>query len=298
MQILVTGATGFIGKELIKELQNSYDIVALVRSSSNINELEKMKCKIIKFHDYEDIMDIYSTNNFIGVIHIASNIIVEHKNSEINQLISSNITYGTYLLEASKQTDVKWFINTGTFWQNYKNEEYNPVNLYAATKEAFETVAKYYTETSDLIFTTIKLNDTFGPNDTRPKVFNLWYDILKTGKTLDMSKGEQIIDISYIEDVVNSYVILIEHLNSMHATIFKNKTFVVSNKEKLTLMKLASLFEEVTNSQLNINWGGRDYRQREVMHPYDLGENVPNWNQKYSLKNAIKKTVEDIKTND
>ena len=295
MKILVTGTTGFIGKELIRSLQNRYDISALVRQSSDTIELEDMNCEIVKFHNYEDIIDIFTNTNFMGVIHIASNVVVEHKNSDIEQLMSSNITFGTYLLEASKQTGVKWFINTGTFWQNYQNKDYNPVNLYAATKEAFEVVAKYYTETSDLIFATIKLNDTFGPNDTRPKVFNLWNGISKIGEVLDMSKGEQIIDISYIEDVINSYTILIEHLNSNDATRFKNKTFVVSNKEKVSLTKLARLFEAVTNSKLNINWGARNYRQREVMKPYSLGEDVPNWEQKYSLKDGIRKTLEDIK---
>lgn len=232
MKILISGATGYIGKELIRSLQKNYDIIALVRHSSNSIELENMNCKIVKFHDYEDIINIFKNNNFVGVIHIASNVLVEHKSSDIGQLINSNITFGTYLLEASKQTDVKWFINTGTFWQNYQNEDYNPVNLYAATKEAFEKISKYYTETSSLIFTTIKLNDTFGPNDTRPKIFNLWNDISKSGDVLDMSKGEQIIDISYIKDVINSYVVLIGHLNSSNAISFKNKIFVVSNNEK------------------------------------------------------------------
>lgn len=293
MKILVTGATGFIGKELIRSLQNSYDIVALVRHSSNTIELENMDCKIIKFYNYEDIINIFTINNFVGVIHIASNVIIEHKSSDIGQLLNSNITFGTYLLEASKQTGGKWFINTGTFWQNYQNEDYNPVNLYAATKEAFEIVAKYYVETSDLIFTTIKLNDTFGPNDIRPKIFNLWNKIAKEGTILDMSMGEQIIDISYIEDVISAYSVLIEHLNSKDATVFKNRTFVVSNREKLTLRQLATLFEETTHKHLNINWGGREYRQREVMEPYSLGEYVPGWQQRYSLKSGILKTLED-----
>lgn len=294
MKILVTGATGFVGKELIRTLQDSYDIVALVRQSSDISELKSMNCKIVKFNDYENIIDIFAKNKFRGVLHIASNVLVEHKTTDIEQLINSNITFGTYLLEACKSTNVKWLINTGTFWQNYQNEDYNPVNLYAATKEAFKNIAKYYAETSDLIFTTIKLNDTFGPNDTRAKIFNLWHDISKTGAVLNMSKGEQIIDISYIEDVISSYVVLIGHLNSSDAIRFKNKTFVVSNNEKLTLKKLASLFEYITRTQLNINWGGKEYRDREVMSPYSLGEFVPGWKQRYTLEEAIRKTVKEL----
>ncbi len=294
MKLLITGATGFIGKELVKSLQNSYSIVVLVRESSDTGVLEAMNCDIIRFHDNKDIIDTFTKNRFTGVIHIASNVLVEHNTSDIESLMSNNITFSTYLLEACKLTNVKWFINTGTFWQNYQNEDYNPVNLYAATKEAFETIAKYYTETSDLIFTTIKLNDTYGPNDTRPKIFNLWNNISKTKKVLNMSQGEQIIDISYIEDIINSYRILIDHLNSNNAEKFKNATFVVSNQKKLSLKELAKLFENITHNKLNINWGGREYRQREVMQPYSLGKAVPKWTQKYSLKDGIIKTLMEM----
>ena len=61
------------------------------------------------------------------------------------------------------------------------------------------------------------------------------------------------------------------------------------------MSKLAIVFENITHTPLNINWGGRDYRQREVMKPYSLGECVPNWKQKYSLRDGIIKTLEDIK---
>ena len=150
-----------------------------------------------------------------------------------------------------------------------------------------------YTETSNLIFTTIKLNDTFGPNDTRNKVFNIWNKIAKSGEILDMSAGAQIIDISYIEDVVNAYIVMIDNLNQQDSIKYKNKTYVVTNKERITLKKLSKIFEDSTQTTLNINWGGREYRNREVMIPFSLGESVPNWEQKFSLKDAITKTIQE-----
>ncbi len=174
----------------------------------------------------------FCSERFDGIIHLASFFLASHMTKDISSLISSNILFGTELLECCKDSGVKWFINTGTFWQNYQNEGYNPVNLYAATKEAFETVSKYYVETSDLIFTTIKLNDTFGPNDTRNKVFNLWSKIAESGETLQMSPGEQIIDICYIEDVVNSYVLLLEHLNSEKKKSLKIKNMLLHQMRK------------------------------------------------------------------
>jgi CDP-paratose synthetase len=292
MKILVTGATGFIGQNLISLLLNkNYEIHCIVRLNSDTSKLEK-NVQIFQYDENIDsLIEYFQEQQFDGVIHLASLFLATHMKDDISKLISSNIIFGTNLLEACKSSSVKWFIYTGTFWQNYEDKDYSPVNLYAATKEAFKNIAKFYTETSDLIFTTIKLNDTFGPNDTRNKVFNLWSQIAKTGETLEMSAGEQIIDISYIEDVISAYDILITHLNSDQKEEFKNKEFVVTNNEKMSLKELSKVFEEATNTKLNIKWGVRPYREREVMIPYTKGTIVPNWEQKYSLKEAIIKTI-------
>ncbi len=292
MKILVTGATGFIGQNLVKVLlDKNYEVHCIVRVDSNTSNISQ-NITIFKYDEnVGGLIEYFNEQKFDGLIHLASLFLATHTKDDISNLISSNIKFGTELLEACKVSDVKWFINTGTFWQNYENEDYNPVNLYAATKEAFESVAKYYTQTSNLIFTTIKLNDTFGANDTRNKVFNLWNKIAKSGETLEMSAGEQIIDISYIEDVVFAYEVLIAHLSSNQKEDFKNKEFVITNNEKMSLKELSKVFEEATNTKLNIEWGARPYREREVMHPYSNGIKVPNWNQKYTLKEAIKKTI-------
>ncbi|MCT7539718.1 NAD(P)-dependent oxidoreductase [Aliarcobacter cryaerophilus] len=292
MKILVTGANGFIGQNLVKVLlDKNYEVHCIVRVDSNTSNISQ-NITIFKYdQNIDGLIEYFNEQKFDGLIHLASLFLATHTKNDISNLISSNIKFGTELLEACKISDVKWFINTGTFWQNYENEDYNPVNLYASTKEAFENIAKYYTETSNLIFTNIKLNDTFGANDTRNKVFNLWNKIAKSGETLEMSAGEQIIDISYIDDVVLAYEVLITHLSSDQKEELKNKEFVVTNNEKYSLKELSKLFEEATNTKLSIKWGARPYREREVMIPYNNGEIVPNWKQKYTLKEAIKKTI-------
>jgi CDP-paratose synthetase len=292
MKVLVTGGTGFIGKNLIEALlEQKYEVHVIVRVKSNLSFIST-HAKIFQYDENIDsLIHLFQKENFDGVIHLASLFLAMHTKDNISDLISSNIKFGTELLEACKITNVKWFINTGTFWQNYHNEEYNPINLYAATKEAFEVLAKYYTETSGLIFTTIKLNDTFGPNDTRNKVFNLWSKIAKSGELLEMSAGEQIIDISYIKDIISAYMVMIENLKKEDNHKYKNKTYAVSNHERVTLKELSKIFEDATNSELNIIWGAREYRDRESMIPWSRGETIPNWTQKYSLKEAIKQTV-------
>lgn len=288
MKILVTGATGFIGQNLIKTLlDKNFNIHCIVRKDSKLLKIDN-RANVFKYNkDINILIKYFNDECFDGVIHLASLFLVNHNKNNIEDLISSNIKFGTELLEASVLSNVKWFINTGTFWQNYENKSYNPINLYAATKEAFQNIAKYYTETSALIFTTIKLNDTFGPNDTRKRIFTFWDQISKTHEALDMSSGKQIIDISYIEDVISAYYLLIGHLNSIKKEQFRNKIFAVKSNERMTLIELSKVYEDATKKKLNINWGKIPYRERENMVPWENGRIVPNWEQKYTIKEGI-----------
>ena len=291
MKILVSGGSGFIGQNLVTHLAKAHDIHLIVRQDSKVVHTDDNVTVFRYDGNIQALLDYFSEERFDGVVHLASLFLAAHTPDDITDLIGSNVLFGTQLLEAAKAGGVRWFVNTGTFWQNYQSEAYNPVNLYAATKEAFESIARYYTETSDLVFTTIKLNDTFGPNDTRNKVFNLWEKIAKSGETLEMSAGEQIIDISYIDDVVRAYELLIGHLGSGHAEQLKNRTFGVSSGERMSLKELAALFEAATGTRLNIKWGARPYRAREVMIPWEKAEAVPGWTQQHTLKEAIIKTI-------
>ncbi len=291
MKILITGVTGFIGKHLSKKLlKQGNTIYAIIRKQSAREKLEQnnIKC-FIDNNSTEDLITYFENEKFDGVIHLASCFIVEHKPEQIIELINSNILFSTRVLEAATRSNVKWFINTGTFWQHYENRDYSPVNLYAATKQAFESIAEYYMETSKINFVTLKLNDTYGPEDTRPKIFNLWKKAAETGEPLGMSLGEQLIDIIYIDDVIEAYVSMIKLLKNDNAREFRGKSFAVSSGNPVKLRELAGIFTKVTNKKLNIRWGERPYRKREVMVPWNKGESVPGWSPKVSLEEGIKK---------
>lgn len=277
MNILVTGATGFVGKHLIGQLQKDNNVHLLVRPESNYMALGIKHVFIFK-DNIEELTTYLNKENIDGIIHLASLYVAEHKSEQIKDLVLSNIYLGTAILEASVKASVKWFLNTGTIWQNFnapnESDEYNPVNLYAATKQAFITMAKYYTETSNLRFCTLKLCDTYGPNDTRRKILSLFDELAKTGQTLDMSLGEQKLDLLHIDDVVNGFIILANMLNN--DSIHLDNEYVLTSGNPMTLREIAALYEKNHHVKLSINWGGRPYRKREVMRPYQ-GKKLPNW---------------------
>jgi nucleoside-diphosphate-sugar epimerase len=292
MKILVTGATGFIGSHLRKSLSQKYTLVALVRPSTPITELETDGIEPLVFDgDVIKLSEQLTIAKIVGIVHLASLYLKTHNSADINSLVESNVLFPTQLLEAASGSSVQWFINTGTFWQHYQDSEYAPVNLYASTKEAFIDIAKYYQETSQLTFVTLKLSDTFGPGDTRPKVFNLWHKHSLSGEVLKMSAGEQQMDISYIDDVVSAYEILIELLQQNKAKL-KNEYAVTSDTHN-TLKQLAKIFEASTGKKIPIDWGVLPYREREVMKTWSKGQRVPGWVPTVSIAEGIKKTFKD-----
>ena len=113
VKILLTGATGFIGHNLVKNLLNSgYIVYCIVRSGSNISNIDKNANLFIYDGDIDSIISFCKEKKFDGIIHLASFFLSSHKKEDLCGLIESNIKFGTELLEAAKITDVKWFINT------------------------------------------------------------------------------------------------------------------------------------------------------------------------------------------
>ncbi len=292
MKVLVTGGTGFIGQHLVEKLVSSGNKVCLlVRPTTDIKKTKQKGLSLYVFRDnVDDLIKFMKREKFAGVIHLASLFLVNHKPQDVQNLIDSNVRLGTVVLESSVQSSTPWFINTGTYSQHYNGHSYCPVNLYAATKQAFEDVARYYIETAPINFVTLKLYDTFGPNDTRPKIFNLWSKITNSGESLDMSPGEQIMDISYIDNVIDGYMQLSVLLSRDSGRKLNGQSFALKSNERMSLKRLAKTFEQVTKNKLNINWGGKSYRQREVMVPWKRDKTVPRWRPKVSLKEGIKRT--------
>ena len=292
MKILISGTTGFIGKNISKKLiEAGNEIYAVVRPRTDKTKIDPL-IKIFVYNDnINELIDFLKKNEIEGVLHLASLFLTQHKSEDIPGLLDSNIVFPTLLLEASVKSSVRWFINTGTFWQHFKSLEYSPVNLYAATKQAFEDVSKYYAEEFGLNFVTIKLFGTFGPGDTRSKVFNLWSKISQSEERLDMSPGKQIIDMSYIEDIISGYLKMIELLSKDYKNKYSGQCFFIQSPQRLTLRKMAKLFEKVSGKKLNINWGGRPYLKREVMRPVSGGKKIPGWKSKFSLEESIRETL-------
>lgn len=281
MKILVTGSNGFIGSHLCARLRKEHEVFYLARPHNAMQQPgSNGSTFFFENNNIGSLTRFMRENQIEGIIHLASCYIQAHKEEEIPDLIQSNVYFGTAVLEAAAKADVKWFINTGTIWQNYNapdgSDAYCPVNLYAATKQAFMNIAKFYSETTNMHICTLKLCDTYGPNDTRRKIYSLFEEIARTGETLKMSAGEQKLDMLHVDDVVEGFVHLAE---MMHDGEELRDEYVLSSGKQLTLREIAANYEKEHNVHLNIEWGARPYRVREVMKPYK-GNVLLGWSPK------------------
>ena len=295
LKILVTGASGYIGSELVTKLTGLGCSVAVIkRVSSNLTSLNHVLDKISIYecdNSTESVIKVVKDCNPDVVVHLASLFIAEHKSADIENLIASNLLFSTQIVEAMKHNNVKFLVNTGTSWEHFNNSKYNPVCLYAATKHAFESILEYYVQTSDLRVITLKLFDTYGPRDTRPKLILFLQKLALTGEKLAMSKGEQLIDIVYIDDVIEAFLVSIKRLRSLDPK--SNESYSVSSSDPITLKNLVRIFEEASGLKMNINWGLREYRAREVMIPWDNGCDIPGWRPEVGLLEGFSRIIDD-----
>lgn len=293
-KILLTGATGYIGSNLLKKLlkDTNFNIIALYNNSLPEN-IDNGVTWIKYTGEYSSLKDI--DENIDIIIHLATYFTTAHSPENVSKIINANVLFGTHLLEFARQNNINKFINTSTFAQSIDNSTYNPQNFYTSTKQAFESILMYYTESGLINNITISLSDTYGPGDNRPKFINLLIEALGKDVVFNMSPGNQEVRYVHVNDVVDSYIVAIELL--MENKINKSKTFSVSGIEPLTLNELVNLVSKVAGKKIETNPGFYPYREMEIMKCFPKFEILPDWKPSIKLSDGIKQIIQINESN-
>ncbi len=289
----MTGATGYIGGKLALHLSRQGWIVhVLTRRPEVIKTM--MRLDDTQVHAYDgrrtSLLCALRRSEPTVVFHLASMFVAEHRSDQVDDLINSNILFGTQLIDACAEVGVKNFINTGTAWQHYKSEKYQAVNLYAATKQAYENILDFYSDACKIRTVTLKLFDVYGPNDPRPKVFNILLRALKTRERLELSAGEQLLHLTHVDDVTNAYIQCATKLENI-TEIGSHARFAIATGDTISIKSLAAQFEEFSGTSLNTVFGVLPYRRREVMMPWRSFEKCSWWAPEIRLEDGIKSLI-------
>lgn len=287
MNILVTGGTGYIGSCLVKRLVNQGHAVTVVILKGTGTEALQSYADKVDICIYDGSMESLTQGVTRArpdvAIHVASLFLVHHKPQDVDTLVASNILFPTQLLEVLDAQGCRKLINVGTSWQHYNDAPYSPVNLYAATKQAFADMMAFYVEARGFKAITLKLFDTYGPGDMRPKLFTLLRRTAREGSLLKMSPGEQTLDLVFIEDILDAFEMACKRLDVIAAS----ETFGICTQHPIRLRDLASLYAKIVGKKLNIEWGGTPYRPREVMTTWKAYALIPGWQARTSLHDGI-----------
>lgn len=288
--VFLTGATGFLGSRLTRHLcQIGHDVHIVTRPSSSLNLLGDAAHQVT-VHEYDGSVQALHKAMAIArpevVFHLASLFLAQHQEGDVPRLIESNVLYGSQLLEAMSVHGIRHLVNTGTAWQHHLDRDYCPVNLYAATKQAFEAIVEYYVDAHALRAITLQLFDTYGPGDPRPKVLNLVRNAALRGEPLFMSPGEQLVDLVHIADIVDALMTAGTHV--VAGTVRGHERYAVSSGAPIRLKDLVDCYQKVLGTPIPIRWGERPYRLREVMKPWSGGQTLPGWQPQITLEEGLR----------
>lgn len=285
MRILLTGAGGYLGSHVAGRLaRNGYEVYGILRNTSVVPASLKGMLKIFRYEYSEQLYEIVREIQPEMVIHTAGMFLGEHTEENIQQLLNSNIIFSTMLTDAANQTGCRCMIQTGSYWQNYLRKDYDPVNLYAATKQAAEDILEYYKNAYQWKILTLQIFDVFGPEDHRKKILNIVRD-LKEGESLDLTYGEQKLYMCYIDDVVAAYMQAV-HLVSQQRPGSGCK-YAVRGEKAYTLKEVVQMYLDISGKKAELNWGGRPYRKREFMNPEGIGNVLEGWKPEYDLYEGL-----------
>ncbi len=286
MNILITGAGGFLGSALARRFREmDHQVSLLVRKNTSLNRLGNLS--LFKKGSCEtdaEIIEFISDGFPDVVIHTAC--CYGRGGESPLQIVDSNIWFGMALLNAIKDLDKKVsFINTGTVLSK-------DVSFYALTKIQFEELGSCIANASHNIqFINIKLQHMYGPGDNDSKFTSYVINSCKNNvPTLPLTSGEQKRDFIYIDDVVDAYVKIIEGAT----TLKKVEQIDLGSGVAPRLRDFVDTVHKLTNSKTELLFGELPYRENDVMC---MVANIDalkklGWTPRFDISTGIKKIIE------
>lgn len=276
MKILVLGGSGFLGKRLLSKLiVSGGDIFAGVRSKPD---------DLVEGCTYLLISELLDNKKykFDTIINVAMKRSTRH--APVTDEVLRELNFETPLKIISQLSTVDTLvINTSTYIQNYRGVKGNTVENYGYFKERLSEALAIQAGKSKFRVIDLYLFTLFGPGDRETHLVPSLLSALKSGNQISLSEGNQLINLLYLDDAVNSI------LNAMEWKIQSYSAFYLWDPNYLTVRNLVSIIEDAFMLKMDVVWGGVPYSGHEMFEPWDIPlTKFPDLTLEHSLTEGIK----------
>jgi NAD dependent epimerase/dehydratase len=313
MNILVTGACGFIGSHVVERLvKKGHNVSAFTFYNARglngwIDNLDKKIIKNINIIS-GDIRDhdflINNSKKIDAILHLAALIGIPYSYHAPKSYIETNVI-GTYnVLNASKINDIQKTIITSTS-EVYGTAKSIPItekhslnaqSPYAASKIGADQLALSFYKSFKLPVTIIRPFNTFGPRQsTRAIIPTIITQILNNNKNIKLGNLSPTRDFTFVEDTADSFIQALKSKNISGETINIGNNFEISIRQIIKIMK------EDFGYNFNVILDKKRVREKKsevfrLIASNTKAKKILNWKPNYAgvkgFKLGLKKTIE------
>ena len=279
MKILVLGGSGFLGKKLIDNLsQQPIELFAAVR---NIPSTSNQNCTYILVNDLSKDSSLGPVV-FDVIINVAMKRPSRHLpvSDEVMRELNYEIPLSVIRRYSNQSTLV---INTSTYIQNYKGVKGQTVETYGATKELLSVALKSDADTGLYRVLDLYLFTLYGPGDRDTHLAPLLLSSIRKGNLVQLSEGNQLMNLLYAQDAVDSIVGAITNSNKGYSA------YHLWEPVYFTVRDLVLTIEQALDTNLKVEWGAVPYSGHEMFEPWATPfPFYPQLVPKVSLKEGLK----------
>lgn len=297
MNIILTGASGFIGTALLKKMDSSskIDPIILLRSDSKLKtNILNRKAVIIRYSSLHDdkLLDDLRRNTPDVFIHLAWSGVSGNERNELFQ-ITKNIQLTIDAVELAAQCGCKQFIGIGSQAEygtvNKKITEADntyPSTIYGKAKLSSHYAASGLCQFYKILFTWIRVFSTYGPNDD-PKWF-IPYIITEiiNNRIPRLTKCEQQWDYLFVDDAADGILSL--------ANLKSEGIFNLGFGESTPLKKIVQEIISQLHTTIQPEFGALSYRKDQIFHlEADIAKikQVTGWTPSITIEEGLKRTI-------
>lgn len=235
MNILITGAAGFIGSNTSEFFVGSGHKVIGIDNFDSYYEREIKERNIenllknpdFRFHEADirnkdQMNDIFSESRIEAVIHLAARAGVRPSIEHIEEYYDVNINGTVCLLETMKKHNVKkmLFASSSSVYGNnpvipFSEDQNvdNPISPYASTKKSGELLCHVYYHLYGFDITCLRFFTVYGPRQRPDLAIHKFTDLIWSGKPVPFyGDGSTARDYTYIDDIVNGIYLSLNNI--------------------------------------------------------------------------------------